>query len=265
MGLPYMPMFWGDYWRDTTHLSDAEHVSYLRLISHYWQHGCLPQEDSRLARIAGRSDAEWLDMKPMLQAFFKQCWVHARVDRELQKQKLLHDTNADRAKKAAAARWNRNQRVTENVEVSPDAPSIPQASSEQCLSNAIHSHSHNHNHINKPVRKNIAHSPRLVDSFFIEFWKLYPRRIGKGAAEKAWEKAVDIVPAEMILDAVKSYVWPNDSQFIPYPATWLSQNRWQDEPPPRKMTLAEQFARKAMEFEGEEPVFRRPMIDLIGD
>ena len=169
MGLPYMPMFWGDYWRDTTHLSDAEHVSYLRLISHYWQHGCLPQEDSRLARIAGRSDVEWSDMKPMLQAFFKQCWTHARIDRELQKQKSLHDTNVDRAKKAAATRWNRNQIDTENAGVSPDAPSITQAYSEQCSTNAIHSHNHIHNHINKSVEKNIrsqARGSRLEPEWF---------------------------------------------------------------------------------------------------
>jgi uncharacterized protein YdaU (DUF1376 family) len=169
MGLPYMPMFWGDYWRDTTHLSDAEHVSYLRLISHYWQHGCLPQEDSRLARIAGRSDVEWADMKPMLQAFFKQCWTHARIDRELQKQKSLHDTNVDRAKKAAATRWNRNQIDNEISEVATDAPSITQAYSEQCSTNAIHSHNHIHNHINKSVEKNIrsqARGTRLEPEWF---------------------------------------------------------------------------------------------------
>ena len=265
MGLPYMPMFWGDYWRDTTHLSDAEHVSYLRLISHYWQHGCLPQEDSRLARIAGRSDVEWADMKPMLQAFFKQCWTHARIDRELQKQKLLHDTNVDRAKKAAATRWNRNQIDNEIAEVATNAPSITQAYSEQCSTNAIHSHNHIHNHINKSVEKNIAHSPRLVDSFFAEFWKLYPRRIGKGAAEKAWEKAVKEVPADVILAEVQRYHWPSDPQFIPHPATWLSQKRWLDEAPARKMTLSEKIAMEAIEIEQSAPRGRLSMLDILGD
>jgi len=159
MGLPYMPMFWGDYWRDTTHLSDAEHVSYLRLISHYWQHGGLPQEDSRLARIAGRSNTEWADMKPMLQAFFKQCWTHARIDRELQKQKSLQETNVERAKKAAASRWNKNQEDSSSSQQTSNAPSMLQASVEQSSTNATHIHSHIHNHIKEPdIRERRSHA-----------------------------------------------------------------------------------------------------------
>ena len=169
MGLPYMPMFWGDYWRDTTHLSDAEHVSYLRLISHYWQHCGLPQEDSRLARIAGRSDAEWADMKPMLQAFFKQCWTHARIDRELQKQKSLQETNVERAKKAAATRWNRNQEDNLKDSITSNAPSMLQASVEQSSTNATHIHSHIHNHIKEPdirERRSQARGSRLPPDWF---------------------------------------------------------------------------------------------------
>jgi hypothetical protein len=26
------------------------------------------------------------------------------------------------------------------------------------------------------------------------------------------------------------YTWPEDPQFIPHPATWLNQKRWEDEP-----------------------------------
>ena len=264
MGLPYMPMFWGDYWRDTTHLSDAEHVSYLRLISHYWQHGGLPQEDNRLARIAGRSDAEWADMKPMLQAFFKQCWTHARIDRELQKQKSLQETNVERAKKAAASRWNKNQEDSSLSQPASNAPSMLRASVEQSSTNATHIHSHIHNHIKEPDINNIR-SPKLADSSFSEFWGSYPRKVGKGAAEKAWRSAVKVAPADVILAGARNYVWPKDPQFIPHPATWLNQHRWNDEPPPRKMTLAEQYARKALELEQDEPISRRPMIDFLGD
>ena len=128
--LPYMPMYWGDYWRDTAHLSDAEHVSYLRLISHYWQHGGLPTEDARLARIAGRSLDDWMGMKPMLQAFFKQSWRHARIDRELETQARISETNRVRAVKAAAKRWNK------------DPQAMLQASAEECSTNANHYHYH---------------------------------------------------------------------------------------------------------------------------
>jgi len=105
MALPYMPFYWGDYWRDTSHLSDAEHVSYLKLISHYWQHGSLPCDDARLSRIAGRSPAEWKKMRPTLAAFFKENWKHSRVERELTKRKEDHEARVLGGKLTAAKRW----------------------------------------------------------------------------------------------------------------------------------------------------------------
>lgn len=130
MALPYMPFYWGDYWRDTAHLSDAEHVSYLRLISHYWQHGSLPSLDSRLARIAGRTESEWLEMREIIRGFFSEGWHHARIERDLYRQKEVNEANSERAKKAANARWN--------------ASSITQASVEQSLNNANQNQNHNH-------------------------------------------------------------------------------------------------------------------------
>lgn len=133
MALPFMPFYWGDYWRDTAHLSDAEHVSYLRLISHYWQHGSLPVLDARLARIAGRTESEWAEMREIIRGFFSEGWHHARIERDLYRQKEVNEANSERAKRAANARWN--------------APSITQASVEQSLNNANQNQNQNHNHI----------------------------------------------------------------------------------------------------------------------
>lgn len=148
MALPFMPFYWGDYWRDTAHLSDAEHVSYLRLISHYWQHGSLPPIDSRLARIAGRSASEWEEMRETLREFFSEGWHHARIERDMARQKEVNEANSERAKRAANARWN--------------ASSITQASSEQSLNNANHNHNHNHihTHISEPESDKIIGSSK---------------------------------------------------------------------------------------------------------
>ena len=59
----------------------------------------------------------------------------------------------------------------------------------------------------------------------------YPRRVGKVAAKKAYTGARKSVSAEIILTAVKAYPWSEQSKFIPYPATWLNDERWQDELP----------------------------------
>ena len=70
---------------------------------------------------------------------------------------------------------------------------------------------------------------------FAEFWSAYPRKAGKGDAEKAW-KAVKGVDLQTILQAIEraraTEQWRKDGgQFIPHPATWLRQKRWEDEAP----------------------------------
>ena len=70
---------------------------------------------------------------------------------------------------------------------------------------------------------------------FDEFWKLYPRKVGKAAALKSWKKIKPTAELfERILTAVEaaknSQQWQKDGgQFIPHPATWLNQGRWDDE------------------------------------
>lgn len=70
---------------------------------------------------------------------------------------------------------------------------------------------------------------------FEEFWHHYPRRVGRGAAEKSWEKLrPDKVLFERILSALDRQKlcddWQRDGgRYIPYPATWLNQKRWEDD------------------------------------
>ena len=70
---------------------------------------------------------------------------------------------------------------------------------------------------------------------FDTFWRAYPKRVAKGDAKKAWSQTQNIRPAlPYLLAAIESQMrsdqWrKNDGQFIPYPATWLRQERWDDE------------------------------------
>lgn len=83
----------------------------------------------------------------------------------------------------------------------------------------------------KTIRKTHAHR-------FAEFWELYPRKVGKAAAQKAFE-AVDPDLVDQILDATAVLAAdPNlpPKQFIPYPATWLNRAGWEDEPYPDRST-----------------------------
>ena len=69
---------------------------------------------------------------------------------------------------------------------------------------------------------------------FEEFWKEYPRKVGKGAAKRAFEKVIKSMTLETLVTAVRRQKcgsqWTKDNgQFIPHPATWLNQARWEDE------------------------------------
>jgi hypothetical protein len=75
----------------------------------------------------------------------------------------------------------------------------------------------------------------LQQQRFDAFWQAYPKKVGKEAARKAWRK---VRPSESlcskIMDAVTaakaSEQWcKQNGQFIPNPATWLNQGRWDDE------------------------------------
>ncbi len=78
--------------------------------------------------------------------------------------------------------------------------------------------------------------PDLQEQRFDAFWKLYPKKQGKGAALKAWKKIKpDKALFEKIMAAVRDNLdrnqqWRRDNgQYIPNPSTWLNQQRWLDE------------------------------------
>lgn len=100
-----------------------------------------------------------------------------------------------------------------------------------------------------------------MDGFAL-FWQEYPRKAAKAAALKAWQKlnpSPDLV--ERILDHVRDHKrsqdWIKDGgQFVPYPATFLNGQRWEDDIPPDTGPgmayhgYQERMARKTLEDTG---------------
>ena len=78
-----MPLYCGDYLRDTRHLTTEQHGAYFLLILEYWAKGKLPDDDVQLARIVGLPLAKWLKMKSVMQDFFHDGWHHKRINKEL--------------------------------------------------------------------------------------------------------------------------------------------------------------------------------------
>lgn len=111
---------------------------------------------------------------------------------------------------------------------------------------------------NKEV-KNTPHTPQGADAdspAFTKFWASYPKKVGKADARK---KFAALVQDDATLSAILSSLaylkttpqWTKDNgQYIPNPATWLNQKRWQDEASqPQKPTAPEKPRRPIFDRE----------------
>lgn len=80
---------------------------------------------------------------------------------------------------------------------------------------------------------------------FVAFWSLWPRKVSKKDAERAWSK-LKARERQAALEAVPKHVrfWNATrvaAHFIPHAATWLNGARWEDEiniPEPQKSAPA---------------------------
>lgn len=120
-------------------------------------------------------------------------------------------------------------------------------------------------------------SARVDSALFDRFYAAYPRKQGKSKAMDAFKK---LSPDEALLNAMLSALevqktsaqWTKDGgQFIPHPATWLNQRRWEDEAMPQNGNGG---MRKSRSLNGAHNHHQRTYtdadldkigIDLLGD
>jgi uncharacterized protein YdaU (DUF1376 family) len=201
-----------DYRADTTHLTLLEHGCYHQLLDQYYlNEEPLPLDINKIFRLlTARTQDEKDAIKNVLKDFFIETeagFIQRRADDEI---KFYHD-RVDQAaiagRKSAEKRANSNGRST-----------IVQRAFNQLITNN-----------QEPITNN--HIDILSD--FDIFWKEYPKKVGKEAARKSWNK---IRPN--LQDVLKTLAWQKTSkqwferggQFIPNASTYLNQHRFLDEP-----------------------------------
>ncbi len=81
----WMPLYIGDYLKDTRHLTTLQHGAYLLLLMEYWTKGKLPQDVPSLRRISLLDRHQWRRNAPAIAAFFSPDWRHSRMEKELEK------------------------------------------------------------------------------------------------------------------------------------------------------------------------------------
>jgi hypothetical protein len=74
----------------------------------------------------------------------------------------------------------------------------------------------------------------IVETPFDTFWREYPKKKSKGQARTAFNKALKKTTFDIIMTALRALKetkqWTkNGGEFIPYPATWLNAEGWEDE------------------------------------
>jgi hypothetical protein len=69
---------------------------------------------------------------------------------------------------------------------------------------------------------------------FDQFWAIYPKKVAKADARKAWLQTKDLRPdiaklLSAVTAACKTEQWmKSGGSFIPHAATWLRGERWDD-------------------------------------
>ena len=77
-------------------------------------------------------------------------------------------------------------------------------------------------------KKKLATLAPSADADFERFWSAYPRKVGKGEARKAFDKAIRKTTIDALLGAIGRQQWPADPRFIKHPSGWLNGERWLD-------------------------------------
>ncbi len=119
-------------------------------------------------------------------------------------------------------------------------------------------------------KKNTIREEQIENSYpqaslegFSEFWEIYPRKVEKLAAQRAFKKALEIVDSQTIIDGARRYATDAnlpEKQYIPHPSTWLNSGRWEDEPLPERVLSPDQIKKREEEDRMKRREFERQRI-----
>lgn len=89
------------------------------------------------------------------------------------------------------------------------------------------------------------------------FWSVYPIKVGKTAAKKAWSKVIESEDPDLIIKGALQYAQdPNrHPSYTAHPSTWLNAGRWADEALPTREVSIED--KRAQEVESARLKFER--------
>lgn len=172
------------------------------------------------------------DVDPVVQALFK--LMKPQVDANVKRR------NSGRS--GADKRWNDGKAIANdskpivNDSKHMASDSKPMATPCEPIANANANANANVNaNVNTPPNPP-SQGDSAPDPRFEDFWKEYPKKVGKQDALKAWKK---IHPSAALVTTIMSTLgrakdtdqWRRDGgRYVPNPSTWLNQGRYDDDP-----------------------------------
>lgn len=111
----FMPLYIGDYLRDTTRLTTLEHGAYVLLLMDAWVNGPTPDNDQVLASITKTSPSQWRKLRDTLAAYFDiedGHWHQQRVEKERAKAVWLVNAKKTSGTLGAETRWGTGGKQT---------------------------------------------------------------------------------------------------------------------------------------------------------
>jgi len=145
--------------------------------------------------------------------------VHYHID-ELERRGLI-----SRRQRTKANGIKTSNDYTLHMSENPDLQNLQNGTAKSAVSDLqnLQSNLVSNNHV-KDNLKNMA--------IFDDLWKMYPKKVGKGQARKAFSAALRKVDHDKIHLALIEYVRStqgDDKKYLPHLSTWLNGERWDDE------------------------------------
>lgn len=212
----------GDFRGDTLHLSNSEELAYRRLLDWYYDTEKPIPLDTQWVSRRLRVDME--DVVSVLEDFFQRTesgWVSSRCQREIDGYHGLVEKNRENGKKGGRPKKDKNP-VGSESDTSGNPVESQKKPNHEPLTN---------NH--KPKKKPSPSAHADDGGSFDSFWKLYPKKVSRKDAAKAWAKIPADKHQQVMVGLARHRVcdqWLKDEgKFIPNAATWLNAERWEDE------------------------------------
>ena len=228
----YYPHHIGDFIKETANLNDHQLATYLRMIwAYYLDENPLPDDCERIA-FAVRSDEK--TVRVLLKHYFELIdgkWHQKRCDKEIEHYKL----NSEKGRKAAEARWQKHSQ-NQSTKSERNADAMHTHTKTDAFASLSDANQEPRTKNQEPIIKiNPPNPPRGDDEVFEKFWALYPKKVGKQAALKAWKKipspkqTLTLIENALAWQTVSEQWTKDNGQYIPNPQTYINQGRWQDQ------------------------------------